>query len=114
MPVSHLSGRKASVDVTIDGLTFRRTQSDAARRGTTPISSVEWGDVVGAEVQTTRKGRAIVRVAVEGAPPVDVHRDDPYALKVPRKLADHAQELADRINEEVGVRRRWRDGAPTT
>jgi len=110
--VTYLSGRGGRLDITLDGLIFRRTQHDAARLGTAAVHTVDWDDVLGAEIQTTGKGRAVVRVAVLGATATGPHRDDPYALKAQRGESERARELADRINEEVGVRRRWRDGAP--
>lgn len=112
VPVTHLSGRHARIDVSLDGIRFTRSESDAARHGTERVQDLAWEQVTGVTVQTSRKGRAVIRVAVAGAPPVAHHRDDPYAVKAPRKQTATAHELADQISAEVEARRRWREGAP--
>ena len=111
MPVTHLSGRKARIEVSLDGVTFIRSESDATRLGIARRIDVGWDDVTDAEVQTTSKGRPVIRVGVAGAPAVAHHRDDPYAIKVPRKQSGLAHELVAQIQDEVVARRRWRDHA---
>jgi hypothetical protein len=114
VPVTHLSGRHARIDVTLDGIRFTRSEPDAVRRDTERVRDLEWEQVTGATVQTTRKGRAVIRVGVAGAPAVARHRDDPFAVKVPRKRTATAHELVERINDEVDARRRWRERAHST
>jgi hypothetical protein len=111
VPVTHLSGRHARVDVTLDGVRFTRTESDAARRSTDRVRDIAWDDVRGAAVETTPKGREVLRIAVAGTPVAGDHRVDPYALKVPRKASPAAAALAEHINAEVAVRRTWREHA---
>ena len=111
MPVTHLSGRKGRIDVSLDGVSFTRSDTDAARQGTARRIDVGWDDVTGAEVQTTSKGRPVIRVAVAGAPAVARHQDDPHALKLSRKLSEPAHELVEQINDEAAARRRWREHA---
>jgi hypothetical protein len=110
----HLSGRHARIDVSLDGIRFTRSESDAAKRGTKRVREVGWDQVAGATVQTNRKGRAIIRVTVAGAQAVDHHRDDPYAVKLRRGQTAAAQELVGEINTEVAVRLRWREQSRTT
>jgi hypothetical protein len=107
-----VSGRHARLDVSIDGVRITRTASDAARRHTDRTLEVDWDDVAGAALQTSRKGRTIVRVLVTGAPAVEKHRDDPYAVKVFRGDAADASALVELIEHEVQVRRGWREQAP--
>ncbi|MFC7494003.1 MULTISPECIES: hypothetical protein [unclassified Nocardioides] len=109
MPVSHLAGRRARIDVSLDGIRFTRSQPDAERRDTARVRDIEWEQVTGASVHTSRKGRAVIRVAVVGAPEVEHHRADPFALKVPRRLTATAYDLVAHINDEVAGRRRWRE-----
>ncbi|NUR09831.1 MAG: hypothetical protein HOQ22_14155 [Nocardioidaceae bacterium] len=112
VPVTYVYGRKARIDISVDGVTFTRSESDAARRATPRRVRVEWDDVTGAEVRTTRKGRAVVRVGVTGAEQTDDHRHDPYAVKVARHQSEAAYRLVEQVNEEVAARRRWRRHAP--
>ena len=109
-----MSGRHARIDVTLDGISFTRSESDANRRATARQRQVGWDDVTGATVQMSRKGRTVIRVAVAGAPDVAHHRDDPFAVKVPRKRSDTADEVVRHINAEVVARRRWRENAEQT
>jgi len=111
VPVTRLTAPKARIDVSLEGVSFTRTGSDARRRGATRRVHVGWDDVEGADVLITRKGRVVLLVAVTGAPPVEHHRHDPYALKVPRGQSDLAHDLVGRINDEVATRRRWRQTA---
>ena len=111
MPVTHLSGRKARIDVSLDGVTFTRSEADATRLGVARRLHAGWDDVTGAEVQTTSKGRPVIRVGVAGAPAAAHHRDDPHAIKVPRKESVSAHQLVAEINDEVAARRRWRQQA---
>jgi hypothetical protein len=108
VPSISASGRGARIDVSIDGVTFTRSKSDAARRRTPTRVQVAWDDVTGAELQTTGKGRIVVRVGVAGAPATKEHRHDPYALKVTRKQSESARRLVEHVNEEATARRRWR------
>ena len=113
MPVSHLSGRKGRIEVSLDGVTFTRSGSDATRQGTARRIHVDWNDVTGAELQTTSKGRPVIRVGVTGIPAASRHRDDPHAVKVFRKHSASAHQLVAQINDEVAARRRWREHAQT-
>src|SRR5690348_14165048 len=56
--VTHLSGRHARIDVSLDGVRFTRSDVDAARRRSGRIQDIDWESVAGARVETTRKGRA--------------------------------------------------------
>ena len=109
--VTHLSGRHARIDVSLDGVRFTRSDVDAARRRSGRIQDIDWESVAGARVETTRKGRAVIRVLVLGAPEVEKHQEDPHAVKVPRGHAEAAHELVAYINDEVAVRRSWREQA---
>jgi hypothetical protein len=111
VPVTHLSGRKGRIEVSLGGVTFTRSESEAARRGTTRRLHVDWNDVTGAEVQTTNKGRPVIRVGVTDAADAAHHRDDPHAVKLPRKQSLFAHQLVAQINDEVAARRRWRQHA---
>jgi hypothetical protein len=73
---------------------------------------VLWDEVTGAELQTTGKGRIVVRVGVVGAPATTGHRHDPYAVKVTRKQSQAARRLVEHINEEAAAHRRWRENGP--
>lgn len=113
MPVTRLTGIDGRVELTLEGLTFRRSKSAALTRGTGRLHQVDWEQILGAEVAWSRKGRPIVRIAVEGAPRASRHRDDPHAIKVPRKSAAQAGEFVELVNAEIALRRRWRAAAPT-
>jgi hypothetical protein len=103
-----LSGRRARIDVSLDGIAISRSEADATRYGVSPRIHVDWDDVSGAEVQTTRKGRPVIRLHVAGAATPVHQRDDPHAIKLPRKQAGIAHQLVAQINDEVSGRRRWR------
>lgn len=107
-----MSGRHARIDVSLDGIRITRTPSDAARRRAERICELEWDRVEGATLEISRKGRAVVRVAVIDAPEVARHRDDPYAVTVSRKATADAPAVVDLIAREVQVRRQWRGQAP--
>ncbi len=107
-----MSGRHARIDVSIDGIRITRTPADAARRNAERICELDWDQVEGATLQTSRKGRAIVRIAVVDAPEVARHRDDPYAVKVSRADTATAPAMVDLIEHEVRVRRSWRGQEP--
>ena len=113
MTATHVSGRHARIDVSLDGIRITRSASDAARRHVDRSYEIDWDRVAGATLQTSRKGRSIVRVAVTDAPSVASHRDDPYAVKVSRAEAADAPALVELIEHEVRVRRSWREQAPT-
>lgn len=109
MSATQVSGRRARIDATLDGVAFTRTEVDALRRATDRVRQVEWDQVAGAAIEVTGKGRSVVRVQVVGAPVVADHRVDPFAVKVARGQAENARDLVQRINDEVDVRRRWRE-----
>lgn len=111
---THVSGRHARLDVSIDGVRITRTASDAARRHVDRTCEIGWDDVTGAVLQTSRKGRTIVRVVVAGGPVVEKHRDDPYAVKVFRGDAADASAVVELIEHEVQVRRNWREQAASS
>ena len=109
VPVTQLAGRSARIDVSIDGIRFSRSDSDAARRGTEHVTDVDWDHVTGATVQSSRKGRPVIRVAVSGWADVADHRHDPHAVTLRRDQAAAAATLVEGINAEVEVRNRWRE-----
>jgi hypothetical protein len=111
--VTHVSARKARIDVSVDGVTFIRSKPEATRRGTAQRIHVGWDDVTGAEVETTSKGRTVIRVSVAGTAATAHHREDAHAVKVPRNQSDTAHQLVEQINDEVAARRRWREHSPT-
>jgi hypothetical protein len=111
VPVAHVSSRRAQIGVSLDGVTFTRSEPKPPGRGTTHQIHVGWDDVTGAEVETTSKGRAVIRVGVVGVPVPEHHRDDPHAVKVPRNQAESAHQLVEQINDEVAARRRWQQHA---
>jgi len=106
-----VTARKARLDLSLDGVTLTRSESHATRRGAAQRIHVGWDEVAGAEVETTKKGRAVVRVRVSGAPDIARHQDDPYAVKVPRNQTETARRIVQQINDEVSARRRWRQHA---
>ncbi|WP_180936044.1 hypothetical protein [Nocardioides ungokensis] len=108
-----MAGIDGRVEFTLEGLTFRRSKSAALARGTRRLHQVEWAQILGAEVAWSRKGRPIVRIAVVGAPRASRHREDPHAIKVPRKSVAEAGDFVELVNEEIALRRRWRAAAPT-
>lgn len=113
MAVTRLTGIDGRLELTLEGLTFRRSKSAALARGTRRLHQVEWPHILGAEVAWSRKGRPLVRIVVAGAPRASRHREDPHAIKVPRKSAAQAVEFVELVNEEIALRRRWRAAAPT-
>jgi len=108
MAATRLIGIDGRVDLTLDGLTFRRSKSASLSRGTSRLHHVEWSRIVGAELARSRKGRPIVRISVRDALPVSRHREDPYAVKVKRKSAERAHAFVELVNEEIALRGRWR------
>lgn len=109
MPVTHVSSTSARLDVSLDGITLTRTKAKALRRGVEPHLELTWDEIAGAEIHRTAQGRAVVRVLVVGRTTAAHHRDDPYAVKVPRPQTAAAHELVEHINHEVATRRRWRE-----
>jgi hypothetical protein len=106
----HLIGADGRVDFTLDGLTFRRTRSGAAARGTDRVHQVEWAEITHAELASTRKGKPVVRIEVSGGVPADPSpRRDPHALKVKRSRSEEARAFVDLVNAEIATRRRWRE-----
>lgn len=102
-----ISGPKGRIELTLEGLTFVRPRQRAKRQGTAATHRVDWSNIDGATLETSQRGRPIVRVLVSGTA-VEHHRDDPHAVKLSHKQADEAQQFVDRVNEEVDTRRRWR------
>jgi hypothetical protein len=111
VPVTHLITRRARIDVSLDGVTITRSASDAAKRGTARRVDVGWDALTGAAVERTRKGRPVVRIGVAGVCAPDHHRDDPYAVKAPRRQSEAAYRLVEQVEEEVAARRLWRERA---
>jgi hypothetical protein len=107
MAGTHLVGTNGSIDLTLDGLTIRRTTSAAASRGVARLHDVEWARVERATVASSGKGKPVVEIQVAGAPPVESRRRDPHVVKVKRGMLDEAQRFVDRVNSEVATRRRW-------
>jgi len=68
-----------------------------------PRVHVDWDDVSGAEVQTTRKGRSVIRLYVAGAATPAHQRDDSHAIKVAAE-ADHDGPSAGRADQRRGRR----------
>ena len=93
--------------MSVDGVTFTRSESDAAERGVERRAHFGWDELSGAEVQTTGKGRPVIRVRVHGGPTPQHHRSDPFALRLPRKHAEAARRLVEQIEDEVAARRQW-------
>jgi hypothetical protein len=107
MAGTHLVGTNGSIDLTLDGLTFRRTTSEAASRGVTRLHDVDWARVDRAIIASSGKGKPVVEIQVVDAPPVESRRHDPHAVKVKRGMLDEAQLFVDQVNSEVATRRRW-------
>jgi hypothetical protein len=105
----HLIGADGRVEFTLDGLTFRRTRSGAAARGTRRTHQVDWANITHAELVTSRKGKPVFRIGISGGAPVDTRlRRDPHALRVKRSLSEEARGFVDLVNDEIAARRRWR------
>jgi hypothetical protein len=108
----HLIGADGWVEFTLDGLTFRRTKSGAAARGTRRVHQVDWAEVTHAELARSRKGKPVVRIEVSGGAPVDPSpKRDPHALTVKRSRFAEACAFVDLVNAEIATRRRWRAGS---
>ncbi len=107
--VTSVASRHARLDVLMDGIRISRSASDAARRGTVPVRELAWDEVAGARVETTGKGRAVVRVEVRDVTSPRDHRDDPLAVKAGSGQEKDAAAVVALINEEAGTRRRWRE-----
>jgi len=103
---SRLTGVDGSVEFTLEGLTFYRANAQAADRGTGRVHQVEWSRIEQAELADSSKGRPMLRITVAGTTALRAKRD-PHVVRVKRKAREVAQEFADRINDEVGARRRW-------
>ena len=111
MPITQVFSRHTRIDATLDGLTFVQSQRRSSKRAIERVQSVGWGDVLGASVALTRKGRPVVRVAVRGQQAPAHHRDDPFSVKLSRKDLQSAEDFVHEVNVEVDVRQRWRDHA---
>ena len=107
MAGTHLVGTNGSIDLTLDGLTFRRTTSAAASRGVARLHDVDWARVDRASIVSSGKGKPVVEIHVVGAPPVESRRHDPHAVKVKRGTLEEARLFVDQVNSEVATRRRW-------
>lgn len=96
--------------MSLDGVTIYRLGTPSLARGASlRLVHVNWDEVTGAEIQTTSKGRVVVRLRAAGAPSPDGHhRDDPYAVKVARDQSESSLQLVKQINDEVATRTRWR------
>lgn len=111
VPVIQVFSRHTRVDATLDGLTFVQSQRRSSKRGIERVRTVSWGDVLGASIALTRKGRPVVRVAMRGTQAPLHHRDDPFSVKLRRKDLPSAERFVQEVNGEVEVRQRWRDHA---
>lgn len=111
MPVIQVFSLHTRIDATLDGLTFIQSQRRSSQREIERVRSIAWGDVLGASVALTRKGRPVVRVAVRGEQAPAHHRDDPFSVKLGRKDLQGAERFVHEVNLEVEVRQRWRDHA---
>lgn len=107
MAGTHLVGTNGSIDLTLDGLTFRRTTSAAASRGVARLHDVDWARVDRAVITRSGKGKPVVEILIAGASPVEARRRDPHAVKVKRGKLDEARVFVDQVNSEVATRRRW-------
>ena len=111
MAGTHLVGTNGSIDLTLDGLTFRRTTSAAASRGVGRLHDVDWARVDRATIASSGKGKPVVEIQVVGASQVGSRRQDPHSVKVKRGMLDEARLFVDRVNSEVATRRRWEAAA---
>lgn len=107
MARTQLVGTDGRVDFTLDGLSFRRSKSEAEARGVEPLHDVDWAGIDGATVGRTSTGKPVVEVQVAGAPTALSRKHDPYAVKLKRSMADEATAFVTLINDEVATRRRW-------
>jgi hypothetical protein len=73
------------------------------------VLDLPWDDVDGASVETTGKGRVIVRVTMRGAASPRDHKHDPLAVKAASGQEKDAAKVVASINEEAATRRRWRE-----
>jgi hypothetical protein len=100
------------LELTLEGLTFLRSKSSAANRGTGRAEQVDWADIVRAGLATPAVGKPILWVEVAGSTvPPDSARG-PYSYKVKRRQVDQAVALVAEINRESGTRRRWSGSDP--
>jgi len=111
MAGTHLVGTNGSIDLTLDGLTFRRTTSAAASRGVARLHDVDWARIDQAIIARSGKGKPVVEIRVVGAPAVEARRHDPHTVKVKRGKLDEARLFVDQVNAEVATRRRWEAAA---
>ncbi len=112
MAGTHLVGTNGSIDLTLDGLTFRRTTSAAASRGVARLHDVDWARVDRAVIARSGRGKPVVEILIAGAAPVEARRHDPHAVKVKRSKLDEARLFVDQVNSEVATRRRWEAAPP--
>lgn len=111
MVSTHLVGTNGSIDLTLDGLTFRRTTSAAASRGVGRLHGVDWARIDRASIASSATGKPVVEIQVVGVAPVESRRHDPHAVKVKRGMLDEARLFVDQVNAEVATRRRWEAAA---
>ncbi|GAA1809031.1 hypothetical protein GCM10009795_062860 [Nocardioides hankookensis] len=107
MARTQLVGTNGRIDFTLDGLTFRRTKSEAEARGVQRLHDVGWAQIDGASVGSTSTGKPLVLVRVVTAPAGLAGKHDPHAVKLKRNMADEATEFVALVNDEIATRRRW-------
>ncbi|WP_028645231.1 hypothetical protein [Nocardioides sp. URHA0020] len=107
----HLVGTNGRIELTLDGLTFRRTKAEAESRGVRRVHSVDWGDISAATLVRSGKGKPVIQVQVSDAGHGAHHVTDPYAVKVKRSQEREGREFVDLVNFEIDTRRRWDEAA---
>ena len=107
MARTQLVGTNGRIDFTLDGLTFRRTKSEAEARGVRRLHDVGWDRIDGATLGSTSTGKPLVLVRVAAAPAGVAGRHDPHAVKLKRSMVEEATEFVALVNDEIATRRRW-------
>jgi hypothetical protein len=102
-----LIGTNGRIDFTLDGLTFRRTKSEAQARGVKRLHEVGWEDIDEATITRTSTGKPVVEVRVHRAPTALARKHDPHAVKLKRSMSDEATSFVALVNSEIATRRRW-------
>ena len=108
---TQLVGTNGRIDFTLDGLTFRRTKSEAEARGVQRLHDVRWAQIDGASVGSTSTGKPIVVIRVVAAPTDVAGRHDPHVVKLRRSMAEEATAFVALVNNEIATRRRWDEAA---
>lgn len=111
MARTQLVGTNGRIDFTLDGLTFRRTKSEAEARGVQRLHDVRWAQIDGATVGSTSTGKPVVLVRVAAAPTDLAGRHDPHVVKLKRSMVDEATAFVALVNDEIATRRRWGSAA---